>query len=356
MVPSTITADCTRDVGRDLNDFLAAVPDGATVDFPAGACYAQSESVLLKGRNNLTIDGKGSTFRSSAPNDNSKLVPNWWLLRSRGITIRNLTAIGNFHDTGSPSPQRGSVTSNAGVSIYGGSDITVTGVTVRDVFGDGVTLGNAAYFDPGPNELPVNVRLSGLDVRNAARHCVSVSHGTRIWVQDGKLDRCFLHGIDAEKDLQSDPLTDLHFLRLTITNYFSIGIVVPTGGLAGTPVDGIEIRGNHFPTLPVAAPCNPPHPPRRLRGPVLLECGDRGQRDPVLESSHSGSTGPERVDREQCHRPSGRDPGERLRAGVRAERRGPRVTQRHRGQQRVNGRPELNAVPTEHPPAPSTSC
>lgn len=256
-VPRAIPSDCSRNVDPELNAFFARVPDGSIVNFPPGGCYAQSQSILLKARAGLTIDGHGSTFRSSAPNDNTKLVPNWWLLRSRGITLRNLIAVGNFDDHGPPTPQRGSVTSNAGLSIYGGSDITVSNVVIRHIFGDGVTLGNSAYFDnTAPAEFPHNVRLDHLDISKAARHCVSASHVTGFWLEDSKLDDCYFHGLDAEKDLITDPLGDVHILRNIFTNYFAVGVVVPIGGHSSSPVDGIEIRGNRFPTLAIAAPCN----------------------------------------------------------------------------------------------------
>ena len=255
-VPATIASDCSRNVDAELNAFFAGVPDGAAVNFPRGACYAQAGSILLKGRSDLLIDGHNSTFKSSAPNDDSKLVPNWWLLRSRGITLRNMTTIGNFTDRGEPNVNRGSVTSNAGLSIYGGEKITVSELTVKDVFGDGITFGNAAYFDPGTDEFPADVRISRIDVSNAARHCVSVSQGTDVWVTDGTLDRCFLDGIDAEKDLITDPLGDLHFLRLRVSNFFGVGIIVPIGGPVGSPVRGVEISDNEFTTVATASPCN----------------------------------------------------------------------------------------------------
>lgn len=257
--PGHIPTDCSRPVDAELNAWLATVPDGATVSFPPDACYAQQQSLTLKNRNDLTVDGHGATFKSSAPNDNSRLVPNWFLMRSDGITLKDMTIVGNFNDPGPPAAQRGSITSNAGVGIYGGADIEVSDVVIRHVFGDGVIVANAYYHDredPTP-EFSRNVRLKRLDISKAARHCVSPSQVTGFWLEDSKLNDCYLHGVDAEKDLLTDPMSDLHFLRNTVTNYFALGIVVPIGGAPGNaPVDGIEIRGNTFPTLPLASVCN----------------------------------------------------------------------------------------------------
>lgn len=259
VVPSTIVADCSKPVDAELNTWLASVPDGTDIAFSAGACYAQQESINLKNRADLVIDGRGATFKSSAPNDNSKLVPNWFLMRSNRITLRNMTIIGNFDDPGPPTPQHGSVTSNAGVGIFGGSDIDVADVSIRHVFGDGVSVANAYYHDPD-NQTPEfsrNVHLERLDISKAARHCVSPSQVTGFWLEDSKLDDCYLDALDAEKDVISDPMSDLHVLNNTFTNYFGVGVVVPIGGApGGPPAGGIEIKGNKFLTLPVASVCN----------------------------------------------------------------------------------------------------
>jgi hypothetical protein len=261
LVPREIASDCSKPVDAELNAWLAQVPDGATARFRPGACYSQRESLVLKQRTDVVIDGRGARFQSSAPNDNSRLVPNWFLMRSHGITLKDMTIVGNFDDPGPPTPLRGSVTSNAGVGIFGGGDIEVADVVIRNVFGDGVSVANAAYHDPqDPTpEFSRNVRLLRLDVSKAARHCVSPSQVTGFWLEDSKLDDCYLDAVDVEKDLITDPLADLHFLRNTISDYFGVGIVVPIGGdPAGAPVDGIEITGNTFLTLPFASVCNMP--------------------------------------------------------------------------------------------------
>lgn len=259
-VPRSIVSDCSRPADPELNAWLATVPDGVTVNFRARTCYAQEQPLLLKKRKGLVINGHGATFKSFAQNDNTKLVPNWFLMRSQRIRLTNMVIVGNFDDLGPPSPQRGAVTSNAGVGIYGGREIDVINVAIRHVFGDGVTVANANYHDnedPTP-EFSQNVRLRHLDITDAARHCVSPDEVTGFWLEDSKLNNCYLDGVDAEKDHLSDPMSDLHFLRNTFSNYFSVGLVIAIGGAPGnTPARGYEIRGNRFLTLPLAATCNP---------------------------------------------------------------------------------------------------
>lgn len=258
-VPRSITADCSRPVDAELSAFIAGVPDGTTINFPHARCYAQTGSIELKTRNGLTVDGHGTTFRSSAPNDNSKLAPQWLLNRSHDITLRNFTAVGNFHDPGPPSPTRGAVTSNAGVAVLGSTEVLLRDLKIRDVFGDGVILGNSAYHDyVAPAEYPKNVRLDHLSIDRAARHCVSTSQATGFWLEDSTLSDCYADGVDLEKDVVSDTLTDLHILNNRISNYFAVGVVAPIGDPRENPVTTIEIKGNRFPTLSIASICDQP--------------------------------------------------------------------------------------------------
>jgi hypothetical protein len=241
-----------------INAAITACPDGSTIRFPANRTYHQDTSILVKNRTNLDIDGNGSTFLGTMANDNRITVPSWWLMRSDGIALHNMTIIGNFPDRGAPSPSRGSTTTNSGVILSGGDGLDLHDLTIRDVFGDGVSFTDAAYHDTTntTKEFPRNVHISRISVNTAARVCAGGSSGTHVWITDSTFERCFLWGFDFEKDRIDDPLGDLHFLRNTFRDWFSIGIVVPVGGPQADPVQGIEIRDNQFLTLPVAGVCN----------------------------------------------------------------------------------------------------
>lgn len=255
-VPASIAADCSRPVQREIADYIRSVPDGSTIRFPAAGCYAQDSRIEIRQKRRLTILGNGATFRSSTPNDNNDNQPNWYLFKSTGISMTDMVIIGNFHDTGAPSVDRGSVVSNAGVSVYGGGDITLTDLNISDVFGDGVQVAKSWVEDTFEPEVPSNVRVSRLKVNTAARHCVSTSQVVGFWLEDSELTRCFLFGLDAERDVEEDPLTDLHFLRNTFSDNFGGGLYVPIGGRDASPSSGVEIRGNRFLTLNTAAVCN----------------------------------------------------------------------------------------------------
>src|SRR4051794_40510241 len=96
-VPLSIASDCSQDVERELTGFFAGVPDGSDVQFPRDGCYAQGGRIEVRDKRDVTIDGNGSTFKSSAPNSGLAVAPNWLLLRGRRVRLTDMKVVGNFH-------------------------------------------------------------------------------------------------------------------------------------------------------------------------------------------------------------------------------------------------------------------
>ena len=262
---ATIPADCSRNVEEALTQFIANAPDGSTVKFPAGACYAQGGRIEVRDKRNLTIDGNGASFKSSAPNSGLKINPNWLILRGRGVRLKNMKIVGNFRLTGTRSQQRVNEATtegvgnqfNMGVGIYGGTGNRVTDTTIDDVFGDGVTVAVAHYVEGSathPLNSPRDVRIERVKVTRAARHCYSPSQADGFWLQDSEANDCWYGGFDAELDNVEQKLQDIHVIDNTFDGFNMFGIVVPVAG-DGTNTKDIEIRGNRFLTVPTQA-CN----------------------------------------------------------------------------------------------------
>lgn len=255
-VPAGIPADCSVDVQAQLESFIAAQPDGSTIEFPAGGCYAQSDRIMVRDRSNLTIDANGSSFHSSAPNVGGRIAGNWLVVRGANVRLTDMRIVGSFHLSGARSQQRvndatvGAVGNpfNMGVGIYGGSAIHVTDMTIEHVFGDGVTIAMAHYVDglaADPRDLPRDVHIERVRVTKAARHCISPSQGDGIWLQDSNLTDCWYGGVDAELDSVNQTLKNLHILRNTFDGVLMFGVLVPVAGV-GQNTENVEIRDNTF--------------------------------------------------------------------------------------------------------------
>ena len=266
-VPASIASDCSRDVHTELNVFFARVPDGATVRFPSGGCYAQGDRIEVRDKSRLTIDGNGSTFRSSFENTATRGAhPNWLILRGRDVRITDMKVVGNFTLTGVRSQQRvnqaategeAGATSqpNAGVGIYGGDGIHVTDMAIRGVFGDGVLTGVTEYVDPDrPSETPRDVHVERVKTTKAARHCFSPNQVIGFWLEDSEGRDCWYGALDAELDSTAQKLQDVHVLGNTFADFNMLGIFVPVAG-DGDNTRDIEISDNTFLTPP-DQPCN----------------------------------------------------------------------------------------------------
>jgi len=248
------------DNAKSISSAIARCPAGSTVMFPARRSYHQATRIEVNNRHNLVIDGNGSTFKSSAPNDPTPgpggeggfkvAQPNWRILRGDHVTLRNMTVVGNFKKTGERGIQPGNQY-NAGIAIFGGSGVTVTDVTVRDVWGDFVLTAPAGFLaaQPSLQGRPTDVRVQYLTGRRAARMCVAATSGRGFWLRNSVLKDCWYAGVDLEIDAPGEPLQDVHILRNIISGYHlaAIGLSEPGNG---RDMKDVEIAGNTTLTAP----------------------------------------------------------------------------------------------------------
>ncbi len=241
---------------------IANCPDGSTVRFPRDAVYHQTAEIKVERRVNLTIDGNGSRFISTAPNSD-QLDPNWMVVDGVNLILQNMTVEGNFKMDGPRSLERMQLELpsgnhfNGGVMVYGGEGVTVRDVTIQDTFGDGAYAGPSGILPggAGPNVgLPRNVRFERLHITRTARQGVAFTGGVGLWLEDSTINDAWYLGVDLEIDVPGQLLQDVHILRNTFDGSFFGAIALPWPG-DGRSVDGIEIRENR--TLAPPDNCGP---------------------------------------------------------------------------------------------------
>jgi hypothetical protein len=139
------------DVTRPLLDFIASVPDGATIQLPAGARYRVEGSLLIEDRSGLTIEGNGAVLFAST--DGGHLTPpnelkhKWPRKRAHlifhggsDIVLRNLTIEGAHYEAGSEYVV--ALEGQHGIILRGVQGAELDRVRVTDVYGDFVYLGS----------------------------------------------------------------------------------------------------------------------------------------------------------------------------------------------------------------------
>ncbi len=249
--PATAPALCDIDPPDGhvaITAAIAACADGSTVRFPAGRVYHQNDAISVVGRRDLVIDGNGSTFISSAPNEHWASIydarPNWRIVEGTRVHLRGLTIRGNL-----PPGPRGILPGNqynAGITIYGGERIHVSDVSVFAVFGEFVVSNPSGFFHglgALDGQIPRDVVIDRLYGEGAARQCVAVSAAEGFHLRDSTLRDCYQNGVDIEPDVAGERIRDVHIIRNSVRGYRFAAIVVPTSYGVGD-VQGVEIRGN----------------------------------------------------------------------------------------------------------------
>lgn len=253
--PEGVCDVAPRQGAAAISAAIAACPDAGTVRFPADGSYTQADTIEVRDRSDLVIDGNGSTFTSSVPNDQRRR-PSWRLLRAERVVLKDMTIVGNFKAEG-PRGIQPQNQFNAGVSIEGGRTVTVRDVVVNDVWGDMVLTMPSGVAEGGnalTGEVPTDIHVERLKGRRAARMCVAFTAAKSAWLEDSVLEDCWYSGIDLEIDVPGQPLHDIHVLRNTLSGFFISAIAIPFYGNAGD-IDDIEIRGNR--TLTAQDACWP---------------------------------------------------------------------------------------------------
>jgi fibronectin type 3 domain-containing protein len=260
-----------------IDEAISSCADGTTVRFPENASYSLPDTIFVKDRHNLVIDGRGSTFTITTEGDTKPYLPdgvsrnggNWLILRGTNITLRNIISVGSFPLGAKPGVEgqtrdiakqnepgvvEGYAEYMSNFGLYG-----VNGVYLEDLqgwspWGDVVTSGPDTYVDGSTADYTNNVFIKRVQSVSSSRHCWALTSGSNIWIEDSVCRDAWYIGTDQEIDNLDQPLIGLHILRNTFDGYGLGGITVP---VAGVETRDIEIIGNIFLT-PVDLPrtCN----------------------------------------------------------------------------------------------------
>ncbi len=141
-VPGTVNDTCATDDTASLLAWFAQVPDGSTLQFGAGKCYRIEGTLELTGRNGLTFNGGGSTFRSldamttGSSTDDQRAM--WRIDNSTGITMTNMTLWGAYTHGGTLD---NSLQHAHAIDLRGTQANIGGSMTIEDFAGDGIYFG-----------------------------------------------------------------------------------------------------------------------------------------------------------------------------------------------------------------------
>ncbi len=144
--PSSIPADCSRDVTSVLNAWFAGLGANASVSLPPHACYLVSDipgsTLRLHALHGVSINGNGAVFEQASYDNghcgSNNVQPVLWLTANDHLTIDNLDLRGPGTCNGASN--EGDYGLLMGQNGTGNSNVTLSGVTVEDTGGDGLAI------------------------------------------------------------------------------------------------------------------------------------------------------------------------------------------------------------------------
>jgi Right handed beta helix region len=226
-LPSSIDATGATDVSAELSEFLALVPEATIVEFGENATYRIDAGLDIRRIGSITIEGNDATLVS--PDDGTTADPpsraqrsawprNRRIITLAGVdhvTIRNLTIDGP-NDTAVFDPK---LEGQAAVFVARSDFVMLDGVTVREVWGDGV------YVTGGSQ----GVVVVNSDFDGIGRQGVAVVQGSDIQVASNRFDRVARSVIDLEPTRNGE-VRDVEIRDNTIGDYANFVLAAAGGG------------------------------------------------------------------------------------------------------------------------------
>lgn len=242
-VPSSIDATGATDVTDLLNGFLARVPPGTTVSFPARARYRVEGTVVIANRRDVTIEGNGATL--FATTDGSGIRPTrgaqraaWPRLRQQlrirggsGITVHDLSVQGaNPNGGATAAAYVPRLEGQSGIAVQRAAGVVLDAVHVSDTYGDAVYVIGAS----------TNVTVRNSTLERTGRQGVAVVNGQKIVVEDNQIRDVARSVFDLEPGGRA-LAQDVHLRNNTIGDYANF--LLAAGG-GGPGVNDIWLEGN----------------------------------------------------------------------------------------------------------------
>lgn len=233
-VPPTVDATGGADAAAPLQRWLAGVPDGSTVVFPAGGTFRLDRGLVVSARKGITFEGNGATLVGNGPASCGRDCSLFYLRGgSRGIVIRGFTLLGNSPTPGAFDP---AWEQTSAIAIVGASQVEIADVTVRGVGGDALTLSG------DPPAWPHDVWFHDSTVVSAGRNGVSVIAGTNVTVERVAVGRVGYTTFDIEPNTADQGASNVRFLDNTSSGWANAFLAA--NGAPGSSVNGVTVSGN----------------------------------------------------------------------------------------------------------------
>jgi hypothetical protein len=253
-VPTDIDSSGATDVSGSLASFIASVPDRSTIVFPAGATYRLDRALNLTRRNDLSLDGNGSTLKvgdGCDPGDSAFLIE-----LSNSIAIDDFTIVGQWARGGTPEALSTDCQNQEAVAMYGVSKVDITNLRVSRVSGDGVYVGASGQTWSS------SVSIQDASITAVGRNGVAIVAASDIRMERNHFDEIALHVLDIEPDSAAGGATNVLFADNTIGSYgltrLFASYLLAANGAEGSTVHDVTVRDNQLFRSPLSVSIQTP--------------------------------------------------------------------------------------------------
>jgi hypothetical protein len=199
----------------------AATPDGGTLCFPAGATYVSEGTWKIADRENLTVEGNGATLRATSlvgdldPGVRTDGREHVLVDDGSDVAIVGLNVVSA--NTGCSYDPRYEF--EPGFAVRGAENVTLQGVTVSAVGGDGVSIGEHHDSTGSPVERATDVRILDSAFTCIGRQGLSVTDADGFEVARSSFDDIARTAVDFEPVNASAIVENGHIHHSTFTDF-----------------------------------------------------------------------------------------------------------------------------------------
>jgi len=259
-----VSVAVTDDVTSRLNTLLTTIPDGATVELAPSACYRLDQTLFIRDRRNLTMNGNGATFKRISSTPQAMLYPksnpHFAVQNGSGLTLQDfriegLNTVNVSHPWALDPSGFGSGFGNkafeSGIILTGTSRITITNVKIDAVFGDGITVGS----ERAPT-CTSDVTIGSVSIDRNGRQGIAVVCATGVVIDRVEV----LHSHGAAIDLEPNG-ADAHVQHVEISNSYFNARIINIASYGTFDISDVSVHDNTLggwsPAYPWLCVCGP---------------------------------------------------------------------------------------------------
>lgn len=231
--------DCSTDVTAELNELIASVPDGATVSFAPGACHRIDGTVQILGKHGFTLAGGGVTFKAPSQGDDKR--KHFEVEGGEDFAAFDLTLVGP-HPNGGPGGYVPELATQHGFNFGGVERITISRVTITDVYGDFIRFGQGGATEDDENRWSRDASVTDSRFERSGRQGIAFTGAADVVVEGNTFVDVARSVFDIEPNGVDGGAQRVRLANNDLTNWGNL--VLPIGG-KGT-VSDIELVNNRL--------------------------------------------------------------------------------------------------------------